>query len=124
MPVKTKKVKFKVGDRVQIKSPTLKRLVINRGRFKKPTSKRRQLSRRIGQSREIVGWATSRGSRRLFYVNRHNLGRVLEVLPICLYRSLIGVELTVVEITKPWIICERESGTIAPGLMMEDLEYV
>lgn len=38
--------------------------------------------------------------------------------------SLIGVVLTIVEISNPWIICQRNSGTFAPGLTAEDLEYV
>lgn len=122
VPLKTRKVRLKLGDRVRIKTAPLNRFRTSRGRIRDFTFTRRKLSRRIGQSRSIIGSVKIRGSRKLFYVDRHNLGRVVEVLPICLYRSLIGVALTIVEITKPWIICERESGTIAPGLTKEDLE--
>lgn len=45
-------------------------------------------------------------------------------LELARYPSLVGVVLTVVKVTNPWIICERESGTTAPGLTAEDIEYV
>jgi hypothetical protein len=43
-------------------------------------------------------------------------------LELANYPSLIGVELTISEITEDWIICTRPSGTIAPGLQAGDLE--
>lgn len=49
---------------------------------------------------------------------------VPKTLELAKYPSLVGVVLTVVKITNSWIICERESGTTAPGLVAEDLEHV
>lgn len=50
------------------------------------------------------------------------LDHVPTSLELANYPSLIGVELTITEITEDWIVCIRPSGTIAPGLQAEDLE--
>ncbi len=43
-------------------------------------------------------------------------------LELANYPSLIGVELTISEITDDWIVCTRPSGTTTPGLTSADLE--
>jgi hypothetical protein len=40
------------------------------------------------------------------------------------YPSLIGVALTISEITEDWIVCTRASGTTTPGLTSADLEFL
>jgi hypothetical protein len=45
-------------------------------------------------------------------------------LELANYPSLIGVELTISEITADWIICTRASGTTTPALMAADLELL
>jgi hypothetical protein len=45
-------------------------------------------------------------------------------LELANYPSLIGVELTIAEITEDWIVCTRASGTTTPGLVAADLELL
>lgn len=45
-------------------------------------------------------------------------------LELANYPSLIGVALTIAEITEDWIVCTRLSGTTTPGLQAEDLELL
>jgi hypothetical protein len=45
-------------------------------------------------------------------------------LELANYPSLIGVALTISEITADWIICTRASGTTTPALMAADLELL
>jgi hypothetical protein len=45
-------------------------------------------------------------------------------LELANYPSLIGVALTIAEITEDWIVCTRASGTTTPGLVAADLELL
>lgn len=43
-------------------------------------------------------------------------------LELANYPSLIGVALTISEISEDWIVCTCKSGTTTPGLVAADLE--
>lgn len=122
---------FKLGDRVQMKFTTRIKRQISRGRLRQPNSKRRVLERRIGQCKQSIGWATSKGSRKLFYISRLDRDRDLGSTLICPHSSLLGVELTISEFNPPWVYCYRSSndpevrpiGSYAPGLLAEELTF-
>jgi hypothetical protein len=43
-------------------------------------------------------------------------------LELANYPYLIGVELKIVDLLPPWILCTRSSGNFVPALTEEDLE--
>lgn len=84
---------FKLGDRVQVKSIILENRTTRRGRVR---------------------------HRRIFYICRRAI--VTSTAEICKYPSLVGIELMIVEFLESFVHCIRvNSGTDAPGLVVEDL---
>lgn len=108
---------FKAGDRVMIRSELVDIPIVKRGRLRTLTQRSGQLRRRIGACLTVVGTGKYRGSRKLFYK-----AGVLGQRDLCLYPSLIGVELVVDEVCAPYLVCRRKlSSTTTPGLLASDL---
>jgi hypothetical protein len=47
-----------------------------------------------------------------------------DVVTTEIYKSLAGIELTIVEFEEPWVHCLYPSGSSSPGLLPEDLNLL
>jgi hypothetical protein len=107
---------FRVGDQVVIQSKSIDLLKIKRGRVRVGVAKRGKLWRRIGSAKQVIGVGKCRGNHKI----RYAVG-VAGESSICLYPSLVGVELVIDSVYSPYLACVHPSGTFAPGLLKTDL---
>jgi hypothetical protein len=80
----------------------------------------RGLSRK--QETRLVGINRSEINRRK--VTGYSGFKLGDVVTTNTYKSLAGIELTIVEFEEPWVHCLFPSGSSSPGLLVEDLNLV